>query len=537
MGVATRWVRHQGPSGGGPVWGGVALGVAVAVAGPLLVLPLSFLHRADTWEVAARLLPTAVSRSALLGVGVAAGTLLLGTSLAVLLSFYEFPGRRVLAWAVVLPLGMPAYIFTFVLLGQYDSANALRRAATAATGVEVALPEIRSTGGAVAVLTLVLYPYVYLLARTAFVTGSPRLLEAGRTLGLSHLGAIRRVALPLARPALAAGTSLAVMEALADFGTVNLLGYRALPDAIYRLWYGAFDRRAALQLGAVLLGLVALMATVERLSRRRSVAQPAGGAAAIARRRLRGWRAWIAALLPTALVAAVVAAPVAQLVLWAVDSVRTGTYDPALVANMRNSIMLALLTAMLTTGGAILVVFSVRLAPTALRRVALRVSTLGYAVPGSVAAAAVFMVANALGGLSGAVLTASLAALVVAYCVRFTTLSLQATEARMAALPSSIDDVARSLGAGPGRLVGEIHLPLLLPAAATGAFLVFVEVLKELPATALLRPFGLDTLPIAIWEATKESLYEAAALPALILLAVSMVPVAYLVRSVGEPPR
>jgi len=497
---------------------------AVIVAGPLLVLPLSFLSRADTWDVVRDVLPQAVARSLVLAVGVAVGTLVLGGGLAVLLSFYDFPGRRVLEWAVVLPLGMPAYILTFVLLGQYDE-DVLRT-----IGLPVTLPELRSGFGAITVLSLVLYPYVYLLGRTAFLNQAPHLLEAARTLGRSHLGAVLTVALPLARPALAAGVSLAVMEALADFGAVNLLGYRALPDAIYRVWYGAFDRQAALQLGAVLLGLVTVMILIERSSRRRSVVQTRERGGVPTRKRLRTWRAALALAGPTVLLVAVVVGPVVQLVRWAVDGVQNGTYDAALVTNVRNSVLLALMTSGLTVVIAVVTIFAVRLAPTRSRRLSLRAATLGYAVPGSVAAAGVFIVADGVGRLVGTVLTASLAALVVAFCVRFTTLALQAGESRMDALPRSLDAAARSLGAGPARLLGEVHLPLLVPALATGAVLVFVEVVKELPATALLRPFGLDTLPIAVWEATKESLYETASLPALLLLVVSMVPVAFLVR-------
>jgi iron(III) transport system permease protein len=197
---------------------------------------------------------------------------------------------------------------------------------------------------------------------------------------------------------------------------------------------------------------------------------------------------------------------------------------------VRNSVLLAAMTAAITLVIAVVIIFAVRLAPTRTRRIALRAGTVGYAVPGSVAAAGVFIVADWLGGVVGTVLTASLGALVIAYCVRFTTLALQAGEARMESLPRTLDTAARSLGAGPARLLGEVHLPLLVPALATGAVLVFVEVVKELPATALLRPFGLDTLPIAVWEATKESLYETASLPALLLLVVSMGPVAFLVR-------
>ena len=522
MGVGAL-TRRQRPIGG-RAWGVGAVVAAVVVAGPLVVLPLSFFGRADTADVVRDILPQAVSRSLVLALGVAIGTLLIGGSLAVLLSFYDFPGRRFLEWAVVFPLGMPAYILTFVLLGQYDE-RFLRD-----LGIPITLPEIRSAWGAIAVLSLVLYPYVYMLGRTAFLNQAPHLLEAARSLGHSHLRSIIRVALPLARPALAAGVSLAVMEALADFGAVNLLGYRALPDAIYRVWYGAFDRQAALQLGAVLLGLVTVMILVERASRRRSTTLTTMRGGAPIRKRLRSWRAALAFALPTLLLLGVVVAPVVQLVRWAIDGIRNGTYDATLVTNVRNSVLLALMTSALTVIIAVVTIFAVRLAPTRTRRLSMRAATLGYAVPGSVAAAGVFIVADGLGRLVGTVLTASLAALVVAFCVRFTTLAIQSGESRMDSLPRSLDDAARSLGAGPARVLGEVHLPLLLPALATGAALVFVEVVKELPATALLRPFGLDTLPIAVWEATKESLYETASLPALLLLVVSMVPVAFLVR-------
>ena len=514
---------------GGRGWGIAAVSAAALVSAPLLLLPLSFAKRSGTWSIVADLLPGALGRSLLLALGVAVGTLLLGTSLAILVSFYEFPGRRFVEWAVVLPLGMPAYILTFVMLGQYDGSTALKSVATSMGFAR--LPEVRSPGGAILMLTLVLYPYVYLLARTAFLGQSAGLLEAARTLGLSHGGAIRRVALPLARPALAAGTTLAVMEALADFGTVNLLGFRTLPDAIYRLWYGAFDRRAALQLGAVLLGLVALLVLIERSTRRRSVAQSTSGPGVTERRKLRSWRAVLALLIPLTFLTIVLVGPVVQLTFWAIDSVRDSTYDPSLWKNARNSVLLALLTAVLTAVIAVAVVFAVRIAPSRTRRASVRAATLGYAVPGSVAAAAVFLIADSVGATFDVALTGTLAVLVAAYCLRFTTLAVQAAESRMAALPPSLDAAARSLGASPGRLLAEVHVPLLLPAIGTGALLVFVEVLKELPATALLRPFGLDTLPISVFEATKESLYEAAALPALALLIVSTLPVAFLVRS------
>lgn len=499
---------------------------------PLLVLPLSYLEPAASWgRVATELLPAALGRSILLGLGVAAGTLTLGTALAVLVTFYDFPLRRTLEWALVLPLAMPAYVLTFVLLGQYDASSAVQRVLHATLGSSARLPELRSAGGAIAVLTVVLYPYVYLLARAALVNQSRGLLEAARSLGHSHLGAIRRVALPLARPALAGGTALAVMEALADFGAVNLLNYRALTDVIYRVWYGAFDRRAALQLGAVLLGLMLLMLTLERLTRRRRSFEQGGGRGdEVVRRRLTGVRGGLACALPLVLLLVVVIGPVIQLAVWSVSSLRHGTYDPSLIGNARNSVLLAFLAAALAVVLAVLIVYGVRMRPSSTRRSAARAAAIGYAVPGSVAAAAVFLVAEQAGQVLGVALTGSLFALVLAYVVRFTTLSLQAVEARMNAIPVALDAAARSLGAGRARVLNEIHLPLLTPGVVTALLLVFAEVLKELPATVLLRPFGLDTLAISVWEATKETLYEAAALPALLLVAVGLVPLVVLVR-------
>jgi iron(III) transport system permease protein len=411
---------------------------------------------------------------------------------------------------------MPAYVLTFVLLGQHA----------------VALPQLRSTGGAILVLTLVLYPYVYLLGRAAFVSQSRGLLEAARSLGHTQLDSIVRIALPLARPALAGGAALAVMEALADFGAVNLLNYRALTDAIYRVWYGAFDRAAALQLGA--LGLVAMLVAAEQLSRRGRSTEQGGAPGDIPRRRLSGPRALAAMAAPGLLLAVVVVAPVVQLGAWAITSLRDGTYDASLLADARNSLLLAFLAAAAAVALAVVIVYGVRLRPTRPRRGVAQGVALGYAIPGSVVAAAVFLVADSVGDVVGVALTGSLVALLLAYVVRFTSLALLTVDARMATIPSALDAAARSLGAGRGRLLGEIHLPLLAPAVGTAALLVFVEVLKELPATVLLRPFGTDTLAIAVWEATRESLYETAAFPALCIVGVGVIPVIVLVRLTGR---
>ena len=510
-------------------WTVAAIAIAALVVAPLLVLPASFLGEGEAFDsIAAALLPDALRASLVLAAGVGLGTLLLGGSLAALVSFYDFPGRRWLDWALVLPMAMPAYVLVFVLLGQYDAA-----------AIGVPLPELRSTGGTIAVLTAVLYPYVYVLGRSAFLGQSRQAFEAARTLGHSHAAAVRRVALPLARPALAGGVTLAVMEALADFGAVNLLNYRALTDAIYRVWYGAFDQAAALQLATVLVSLSLALVVLEQLMRgRRRYHQALARGEAVTPRRLSGPAGWLAAAVPLVLLAAVFVGPVVQLGVWAVGSLGEGASATTLARAAVNSLLLASVTAVVAVIAATVVAYGPRARPSRAAMWAGRASALGYAVPGTVVAVAVYVplswVDQRLGSL---VLTGSAVGLVLAYIVRFHGLAFFSIQSRMGRIDPSLDEAARSLGADRSRLLADVHLPLLWPGIATAALLVFVEVMKELPATALLRPLGGDTLAIAVWEATKDSRFEVAALPALLIVAVGLVPVVLAIRlSHGAPP-
>jgi iron(III) transport system permease protein len=524
--------RPRGPAS----WTVVGVLVAVLVAGPLLVLPASFVTDAGAFDqIAADLLPEALRASAVLALGVGAGTLALGGGLAALVSFYDFPGRRWLDWALVLPLAMPAYVLVFVLLGQYDADGPLQRALRDVLGI--GLPEIRSTLGTIAVLTLVLYPYVYVLGRSAFLEQSRDTFEAARSLGLSHARAIARLALPLARPALAAGAALAVMEALADFGAVNLLNYRAMTDAIYRVWYGAFDRAAALQLATVLVTFTLGLVLLERMLRGRARYHGAlARGEAVVPRRLHGPRAWLAALLSVALLALVLVGPLAQLVVWSAQSLGQGEATADLVRDALTSLALAGGAALIAVAAATVVVYGRRTQPSRVGDATARLQTLGYAVPGTVVAVAVYIplawLDRRIDGLlgTGLLLTGTAIGLVLAYVVRFQALAYFAVESRMARLDPALDDAAQSLGADRNRVLSDVHLPLLWPGIVTAALLVFVEVMKELPATALLRPLGGDTLSIAVWEATKDSRFDTAALPALLIVAVSLVPVVLMIR-------
>ncbi|HEX6390774.1 MAG TPA: iron ABC transporter permease [Solirubrobacteraceae bacterium] len=532
------------PRRGGLAFPIVGVFLALLVAGPLLALPASFIGEGEALDsIAASLLPEALRNSAVLAAGVGAGTLCLGGLLAALVTFYDFPGRRWLEWALVLPMAMPAYVLVFVLLGQYDADSAVQDVVHTLFGDGATLPEIRSTAGTIIVLTACLYPYVYVMGRTAFEAQTRETLEAARTLGLSHARAIRRVALPLARPALAAGTALAVMEALADFGAVNLLGYRAMTDAIYRVWYGAFDRSAALQLATVLVCFAAGLVILERYLRSRARYQQAlVRGEAMTPRRLRGWRGLAAAVLPVTVVALVVVAPLVQLVLWSGSWLAEGSSLEALTRAALNSVMLASLAAVLAAAAATVIAYGhrarvgSRAGSDRIGAAAARAATLGYAVPGTVVAVAVYgplsWLEKQVDGVAdvGLFLTGSVVGLLLAYLVRFQALALFSVEARLGAIGPELDEAARGLGADRARVFADVHFPLLWPGIVTAALLVFVETLKELPATALLRPLGGDTLAITVWEATKDSRFDTAALPALLIVLIGLIPIALLLR-------
>lgn len=524
-----------------PGWAILSGAVTLVVVGPLLALPASFFGQGEAFDSIARtLLPEALRTSILLGVGVGAGTLLLGGGLAALVSFYDFPGRRWLDWALVLPMAMPGYVLVFVVLGQYDLATPLQ---SNLLGDGLRIPGIRSPLGAVVILSAVLYPYVYVLGRSAFLAQSRQAIEAARSLGRTYGQAVRQVAVPLARPALAAGAALAVMEALADFGTVNLLGVQALTSAIYRVWYGAFDQAAALQLATVLITLALAMVTIERLLRGRArYQQNLARGDAIEPRRLRGWRGVLAALPATLLLVVVFALPVAQLVAWSIETVAEGSLSADLGSAARNTLILGVVTALVAVVTSTVVVYGQRSQPSRPGRALARLGTVGYAVPGTVVAVAVYVplvwidrnlvsgADEAFGWDLGLLFTGTVLGLVIAYLVRFHALAYFALDARMGGIDPTLDEAARSLGADRVRVLADVHLPLLWPGILTASLLVLVEVMKELPATALLRPLGGDTLAITVWEATKDSRLDVAALPALLIVLVGLLPVIVLVR-------
>jgi iron(III) transport system permease protein len=524
--------------------------VAAAVLAGLVLLPLvavawnALTPRVEVWQHLARTqLPELTSGTIrlLAGVGLLAGTI--GTGLAWLVATREFPGRSVFSWALVLPLAVPAYVIGFVFLSLFDYGGPVARGWQAVAGPEARLPEVRSWWGIVAVMSLVYYPYIYLLARNAFAERSTALLEAARSLGLGPWTAFRRLALPMARPALAAGLALALMETLADFGTVSLFGYPAFTVSVYRVWFGMFDRVAAGQLATVLLLFAGLLLALERWGRR--AASFAGPSTGVAQRTVmsRG-HGWAATALCALVVGVAFLLPAGVLVLWSLRAMEAGVAWDGLGRLAGNTGMIAALTAVLCVGAGILLGYATRLEHgRALSRL-VHVSLLGYAIPGSVVAVGVLGVLAAVDRAIGAgtgglglpdvpLLATSVVGLLFAYLVRFLAVAWLPVQAGLLRLPVALDESARALGAGPGRILRVIHAPLMRGAILTASTLVLLDVMKEMPATMLLRPFGFDTLAVGIWQATTESLWLQAAPPALAIVAVGGVLVGLLSRALG----
>jgi iron(III) transport system permease protein len=528
---------------GRPAWSRVSPGlllIALPTLVALLVVAASFAEpQPEVWShLAHHVLPGVLANTALLVVGVGSGVLVLGTAFAWLTAACDFPGRRFFAWALVLPLAMPAYVLAFVMAGLFDYSGPFATLLRDIAGAAATLPPVRSRGGALLTLTLAFYPYVYLLARIAFLTQGRRALEAAQTLGLSRAQAFWRVALPMARPWLAGGVTLALMESLADFGAVSVFNFDTFTTAIYKAWFALFNLPAAAQLASLLVAFVLLLAWAEAESRGARHFHGKGGRAA--RIVLSGTQRWIAAgaCLAVLLVAFVV--PLLQLLVWAAQAWPEEA-DARYVGFVLRSLALSAVTAVAVALIALLLAHLARRHGEPVNRWLARLATLGYALPGSVLAVGVFIpvawvdrqlvaLLRPLGGDAAQILGGSLAVVVVALCTRFLAVGHQPVEAAMQRITRNQEDAARSLGTSARALLWRVHLPLLRGGLLTALLLVFVETMKELPITLMTRPFGWETLAVRVFEMTSEGMWQQAALPSLAIVAAGLLPVLLLVR-------
>jgi len=525
--------------------------LAALLALPVLVVFSSlFVSSGDVWRhLYATVLWDYIGNSLLLMLGVAFFALQLGIIPAWLVTMYRFPGSRILEWALLLPLAMPAYIIAYTYTGMLDVAGPLQSWLRELFVLEYGdywFPEVRSLGGAIAMLSLVLYPYVYLLSRAAFIEQSICVLEVARTLGAGPYQAFGKVALPLARPAIIAGLSLVMMETLADYGTVQYFGVSTFTTGIFRTWFGLGSSTAAAQLSALLMLFILLLVVLESRSRRQARYHHTSTRYSKLRpRHLCGWaRVWacIFCALPVLFGFLI---PALQLFLWAQQ-----TYQQVVNKNffllLAHSVELAVLTALIALFVALFVGYSKRLQAGLVTRAALRLLGMGYAIPGTVVAVGVLVPFSWLDNRislwmeahfsinTGLLLSGTLFALVFAYLVRFLPVSLHTVTAGLDKIKPSMDEAGRSLGLSAGSILRKLHMPMMKGSLWTALLLVFVDVLKELPATLILRPFNFNTLAVRTYELANEERLAAAACPALAIVLVGIIPVIILSHSISQ---
>lgn len=532
------------------------LNLAAVSAALLCVLPMGAVALAavfGTTETLSHLADTVLGRytttTLILMVCVAIGTAIIGTGTAWLVTMTRFPGVRVFEVALALPFAFPAYVMGYAYTDFLDHPGVVQTTLRSLTGWgprDYWFPEIRSVGGVALMLVLVLYPYVYLLTRAVFLQNSATANFAARTLGRGPWGAFWQVSLPMARPAIAGGVLLAVMETIADFGTVSYFGVQTFATGIYTSWFSLADRGAAAQLALCLLGFALFLAILERVQR--GAAQVYGSGKRFERLPaavLTGWRRWGAFVFCAFPVFFGFLLPLVILFEMGLGSEQDILSDRYL-GFIRNSVSLAGIAALVTVGAAILIASYRRISPGRIATASAYVARIGYAVPGGVIAVGLLVPFAALdnwidaraedwfGISTGLIFTGTITVLVMAYMVRFMAAALNTYDGGLATVNPNMDAVARTLGQGPAGMLRRVHLPILTPTVLTALLIVFVDVMKELPATLIMRPFNFDTLAVQAHRLAADERLDGAAVPSLVIVAVGLLPVIILSRSLAR---
>jgi len=544
--------RYAGLQAAGPAWRCASLLIAIGVLAPVLTLAwLAFGSGLGHWgPLFAHVLPQAALNTAVLLAGVGTLVLVIGTGCAWLVTAHDFPGRGMLHWALLLPLAMPTYIVAFAYLDLLHPIGPVQGAIRWMLGFDsprqFRLPDLRSMPGAIFVLGFVLYPYVYMTARAMFMTQPAHLMEAARMLGESRRGAFFRVALPLARPALAVGLSLALLETLNDIGASEFLGVNTLTVAVYTTWITRSDLAGAAQIACAMLFVVIALVWLERNGRRHQRFGSAQRMRAVQPRRLRGAAGWVATAAASLPVLIGFAAPALYLVWESAKRLRQGGgISQGLVASLGNTLALATGVTAVAVAAGLIVAWAARSQGSGSGRTRwqARAATLGYAVPGTVLAIGLLTPALAFDsalatafGLQGLPLMSCGVVLVVACAIRFLAMPVGGIEAGLSRIPPAIEQASRLLGETAAGTLRRVHLPLLRPAMAAAALLVFVDAMKELPATLLLRPANFDTLATWLYAEAARGTYEEGAIAALAIVLAGLLPVVLLARNqLGAP--
>ena len=531
------------------IWTVVMAVIALLVALPVLtVLAHIFVPAPDVWShLATTVLPRYLLNTAGLVLGVAVGVLVMGVGTAWLVVMCRFPGQRIFEWALLLPLAVPTYVIAYAYTDFLQFAGPLQTLLRDTFGWAAGdywFPPVRSLGGAIALLSLVLYPYVYLLTRAAFLEQSVCVLEVGRTLGRGPWRLFGTIALPLARPAIAGGAALALMETLNEFGAVQFFALDTFTTGIYRTWFGLGERTAAAQLAGVLLLFVLALLVIERASRGKAqYFHTSSRYRELPQYELAGWRRGLAIAgcgLPVLLGFILPALLLLEMSLTNGDAQLGASFLPYIL----NSVSLSAAAAVGAVALAVLLSYGVRLAPSPLTEAAVRVSAMGYAVPGAVIAVGIliplgWMDQRLYGVLNGEfgwdvglVLTGSGFALVYAYLVRFLAVSYNTVQASMSKVTPTMDAASRTLGKTAGGTLRRVHAPIMRGSLLGAGILVFVDVMKELPATIILRPFDFTTLAVRSYELASDERLSQSSTASLTIVLVGIIPVILLSRAI-----
>lgn len=524
------------------LWSWLTFAIALVVALPVVVVLVHiFLPSGEVWgHLASTVLPRYVQNTVVLALSVSIGTLLIGTGTAWLVVMCRFPGRRLFEWALLLPLAVPTYVIAYAYTDYFQFTGPIQTLLRDTFGWgrdDYYFPAIRSLGGAATLITLVLYPYVYMLARASFMEQTVGMLDVGRTLGLSPWKMFARIAVPMARPGLVGGVSLVLMETLNEFGAVQFFGVDTFTTGIYRTWFGLGEPVAAAQLAACLLAFVFAVVLLERASRgQKQYYNTSGRHQALPEYALRGWRAWLAW--------AVCAVPVtvgfvlpSLLLGWMAIETGDSRWGWPFFEYARNTLVLGALAAAAAVLLAVLLSYGARLQQGPATRLATRTAAMGYAIPGSVVAVGILIplawmdrqlnlfTRDYFGAIIGLIFSGSVFVLIYAYIVRFLAVSFNTVEASLGKVTPTMDAASRTLGQTAGGTLRRVHTPIMKGSLFAAGILVFVDVMKELPATVILRPFNFDTLAIRAHNLASDERLAEASTASLAIVAVGIIPV------------
>lgn len=549
---SSLWNQNTAVKSGSGWWNFITIFIALLVAIPVLTVAANiFVPSGDIWQhLASTVLKSYILNSFWLMIGVGTGVFILGVGTAWLITMCRFPGSRWFRWMLILPMAVPAYLMAYTYTDFLAFTGPFQSMLRELTGWQLGdywFPNVRSIGGAIIMMSFVFFPYVYLLTRAAFLEQSSSLLEASRSLGSTPTKSFFKIALPLARPSIAAGMALVLMETLNDFGTVDYFGVQTFTTGIYRTWFGLGERAAAAQLAAFLLFFILILILLERWSRNKmnTTLSGTGQYKKMTVFKLKGWKAWGSTLFCSLPVIVGFLIPVGILL-----DMMIANFDVAVDSRFFqysfNTILVALIAGILALTVALVLSYGVRLNPNWLTQVSTRIGSMGYAIPGSVIAVGILIpfgwVDNTIdswfrentGFSTGLLLSGTIFALIFAYVVRFLAVAFNTVEASLGKITHSMDEAAEGMGYGFGKILRKIHMPMMSGSLFAAIMLVVVDVIKELPATIIVRPFNFDTLAVQVYRlASDERLAESSG-AALAIVLVGLVPVIILSRSIAR---